>query len=69
MHRLRGVASDVHEEHTPEGIIFTARLPVAEAGRFARFSVEPPPGDEDETPEPDEDDLPREPLEGAGEPS
>jgi GTPase len=41
MHRLRGVASDVHEEHTPEGVIFEARLPAAEAGRYARFRVEP----------------------------
>jgi GTP-binding protein HflX len=41
MHRLRGLASDVHEEHTPEGVVFEARLPVAEAGRYARFRVEP----------------------------
>jgi GTP-binding protein HflX len=41
MHRLRGVASDVHEEHTPDGVIFEARLPAAEAGRYARFRVEP----------------------------
>jgi GTPase len=67
MHRLRGVASDVHEEHTPEGIIFSARLPVAEAGRFGRFSLEPPSGDGNETPEPDEDDLRHVPLEGADE--
>jgi GTP-binding protein HflX len=40
MHRLRGVASDVHEEHTPEGVVFTARLPVAEAGRYARYAVD-----------------------------
>ena len=40
MHRLRGVASDVHEEHTPEGVVFNARLPVAEAARYARFSLE-----------------------------
>jgi len=40
MHRLRGVASDVHEEHTPDGVIFTARLPVAEAGRYARYSLD-----------------------------
>ncbi|HZL64124.1 MAG TPA: GTPase HflX [Thermoleophilia bacterium] len=37
MHRLRGVASDVHEEHTADGVIFKARLPVSEAGRYARF--------------------------------
>jgi GTPase len=42
MHRLRGVASDVHEEHTQEGVIFEARLPAAEAGRYARFRLEPP---------------------------
>jgi GTPase len=41
MHRLRGVASDVHEEHTPEGVIFEARLPSAEAGRYARFRIVP----------------------------
>ena len=40
MHRLRGVASDVHEEHTPDGVIFVARLPVAEAGRYARYSLD-----------------------------
>jgi GTPase len=41
MHRLRGIASDVREEHTPEGVIFAARLPAAEAGRYARFRLEP----------------------------
>ena len=40
MHRLRGVASDVHEEHTPEGVVFEARLPVAEARRYARFRID-----------------------------
>jgi len=40
MHRLRGIASDVHEEHTEEGVIFEARLPVAEAGRYARYSLD-----------------------------
>lgn len=39
MHRLRGVASDVHEEHLPEGVLFTALLPLAEAGRCARFAI------------------------------
>jgi GTP-binding protein HflX len=58
MHRLRGVASDVHEEHTPDGVVFTARLPVAEAGRYARFSldtivVDDETDEEDELPEPD----------------
>ena len=43
MHRLRGIASDVHEEHTAEGVIFEARLPAAEAGRYARFRLEPEP--------------------------
>ena len=37
MHRLRGVASDVREEHTAEGILFEARLPAAEVGRYARY--------------------------------
>ena len=41
MHRLRGIASDVREEHTPEGVVFEARLPVAEAGRYARYRIEP----------------------------
>jgi len=41
MHRLRGVASDVREEHTPDGVIFEARLPAPEAGRYARFRIEP----------------------------
>jgi GTP-binding protein HflX len=40
MHRLRGIASDVQEEHTPDGVIFSARLPVAEAGRYARYSLD-----------------------------
>jgi GTPase len=40
MHRLRGVASDVHEEHTAQGIVFEARLPVAEASRYARFRTD-----------------------------
>jgi GTP-binding protein HflX len=41
MHRLRGVASDVREEHTPDGVVFEARLPAAEAARYARFRIEP----------------------------
>ena len=41
MHRLRGIASDVREEHTPDGVIFEARLPAAEAGRYLRFRLEP----------------------------
>jgi GTP-binding protein HflX len=40
MHRLRGVASDVREEHTGEGVLFTARLPVAEAERYARYRLD-----------------------------
>ena len=60
MHRLRGIASDVREEHTPEGVIFEARLPVAEAGRYARYRLEPEiPADldelEDATPRDDEE--------------
>ena len=51
MHRLRGVASDVHEEHTPEGIVFEARLPVAEARRYARFRVDAGPPAPDEAPD------------------
>jgi GTP-binding protein HflX len=41
MHRLRGIASDVREEHTADGVVFEALLPAAEAGRYARFSLEP----------------------------
>jgi len=41
MHRLRGVASDVREEHTPDGVVLEARLPAAEAGRYARFRIGP----------------------------
>ena len=40
MHRLRGVASDVHEEHTPDGVVFAARLPAAEAGRYACYRLD-----------------------------
>jgi GTP-binding protein HflX len=40
MHRLRGVASDVREEHTADGVVFEALLPAAEAGRYARFRLE-----------------------------
>ena len=64
MHRLRGIASDVREEHTAEGVVFEARLPAAEAGRYARFRIE------SERPERDEDapsdDTPGEELEEAG---
>jgi GTPase len=41
MHRLRGIASDVREDHTADGVVFEARLPAAEAGRYARFRLEP----------------------------
>jgi hypothetical protein len=40
MHRLRGIASDVREEHTEDGVVFEARLPVAEAARYARYSID-----------------------------
>ena len=57
MHRLRGIASDVREEHTPEGVIFEARLPAAEAGRYARLRLDPEIPDEAEDDElADEDD-------------
>ena len=59
MHRLRGIASDVREEHTADGVIFEARLPAAEAGRYARFRLEPEIPDEADGAEPtgaDEDD-------------
>jgi GTPase len=70
MHRLRGVASDVHEEHTPDGVVFSARLPVAEAGRYARFSTSAVTGrasEEDPELADDDDDAWREPLQ-PGEP-
>ena len=47
MHRLRGVASDVREEHTAEGILFEARLPAAEVGRYARYFAGAAPTDAD----------------------
>jgi GTPase len=37
--RLRGVASDVREEHTPDGVYVEARLPAAEAARYARYDA------------------------------
>ena len=40
MHRLRGIASDVREEHTEDGVVFEARLPVADAARYARYSID-----------------------------
>jgi GTP-binding protein HflX len=52
MHRLRGIASDVREEHTADGVIFEARLPTAEAGRYARFCLEPEIPDEADGAEP-----------------
>jgi len=39
MNRLRGVASDLHEEHTADGVVVEARLPAAEAARYARFAA------------------------------
>jgi GTPase len=39
--QLRGVASDLHEEHTADGVLVDARLPVAEASRYGRFAVGP----------------------------
>jgi GTP-binding protein HflX len=37
--RLRGIASDLREEHTAEGVIVEARLPAAEAARYARYEA------------------------------
>jgi GTP-binding protein HflX len=48
--RLRGVASDLREEHTAEGVIVEARLPAAEAARYARYGAAAPLGGPD-TPE------------------
>ena len=54
--RLRGIASAVHEEHTAGGVIFAARLPAAEAGRYARFRLEPDiPDEPDDDPDEPED--------------
>jgi GTPase len=55
MHHLRGIASDVSEEHTPEGVIFTARLPVAEAGRYARYALDSAVETDDEADEESDD--------------
>ncbi len=68
MHRLRGIASDVREEHTPDGVIFEARLPAAEAGRYARFRIEPeiPDGVAGEAEAPDAD---AESRDGSGTPA
>ena len=41
--RLRGIASDLREEHTPDGVIVEARLPAAEAARYARYAAAPTP--------------------------
>jgi len=38
--RLRGVASDLRQRHTAEGIVVEARLPLAEAGRCARYRLD-----------------------------
>jgi GTP-binding protein HflX len=37
--RLRGVASDVREEHTADGVFVEARLPAPEAARYARYDA------------------------------
>ena len=37
--RLRGVAANMRQEHTADGIRLTALLPVAEAGRYARYAL------------------------------
>jgi GTP-binding protein HflX len=42
VHRLRGVASDITQESTPEGVLITARVPAAEAGRYAAYRVREP---------------------------
>jgi GTPase len=39
INRLRGVASDLHTEHMPNGIEVKARLPEAEARRYAAYIV------------------------------
>jgi GTP-binding protein HflX len=38
--RLRGIASDIREESGPDGILIEARLPLAEARRFAAYCVD-----------------------------
>jgi len=40
VHRLRGVASDIELENTPEGVIVKARLPAAEAARYREYRID-----------------------------
>ena len=40
VHRLRGVASDIEQENTPEGVLLRARVPAAEAARYREFRVD-----------------------------
>jgi len=38
--RLRGVAADILQESTAEGIVVTARLPEADAARYAAYAID-----------------------------
>jgi GTP-binding protein HflX len=40
VHRLRGLAADIEQENTPEGVLVRAHVPPAEAGRYRRFSLD-----------------------------
>jgi GTP-binding protein HflX len=40
VHRLRGIAADIEQENTPEGVLVRARVPAAEAGRYRRYRLE-----------------------------
>jgi len=40
VHRLRGVASDIEQENTPEGVLVRARVPAAEAARYGEFRID-----------------------------
>jgi 50S ribosomal subunit-associated GTPase HflX len=38
--RLRGVAADILQESAAEGIVITARLPEADAARYAAYAID-----------------------------
>ena len=40
VHRLHGLATDIRQENTPDGTIVDARLPQAEANRYAALRID-----------------------------
>ncbi len=42
LHRLHGLAGDIHERHTEHGVLVEARLSAELAGRYARFRIDRP---------------------------